>query len=219
MWQCHGSHGHDDVIMSVATVSTLFWWSTLTMDEFWYETSYIENVISLPFYAYVECQKRITNTILTSVLIWMWSCHSSHRHDDVIMRVATVSILFWWFLFIMNEFWYKTSYIRNGIFLSFYAYVERQKRITNMTLTTVLVWMWQLLQAWWCHHVRGYCEHTILMISIYCKWYLTWDQLHWISYLLIFLCICRTSKMKYEYMTSILVWMWSCHSSHGHWWR
>jgi hypothetical protein len=103
-------------------------------DEFWYEISYIRKIISLPFYAYVEYKKWSTDAILTSILVWMWPCHGNHGYDDIIMPVATVSILFWWFLLILNEFWHEISCIKKIIFLPFYAYVEHKKQRTDAIL-------------------------------------------------------------------------------------
>jgi hypothetical protein len=128
--------------MLVAAVNILFWWFLLILDEFWYEINCIRKIISLLFYAYVKHQKWSTDAILVSVLVWMWTCHSSHRQDKVIISMATVSILFWWFSLIPNEFWYKTSCIGNVIFLPFYIYVERKKRSTDVILASVLVWKW-----------------------------------------------------------------------------
>jgi hypothetical protein len=80
MWQCHSSHGYDNVIMPVTIVSILFLWFLLISDEILYEISYIRNIISLYFCAYVEYKKWSPNAILETVLVWMWSCHSSHGH-------------------------------------------------------------------------------------------------------------------------------------------
>jgi hypothetical protein len=60
---------YDDVIVSVATVGILFWWLPYILDEFWYETSCIKNIIFLPFYTYVEHQKQSMDAILTSILV------------------------------------------------------------------------------------------------------------------------------------------------------
>jgi hypothetical protein len=79
------------------------------------------------------------------------------------MHVATVNILFWWFLFILDEFWYETSYIGKINFLPFYAYIECQKQSTDAILTSVLEWIWP------CHishghddvsNARDYCENN-----------------------------------------------------------
>jgi hypothetical protein len=43
--------------MPIATVSTLFSRFQLILNEFGYETSYIEKIISLAFWSYVEHQK------------------------------------------------------------------------------------------------------------------------------------------------------------------
>jgi hypothetical protein len=59
-----------------------------------------------------------------------------------VIPVATVSILFWWFLLNPDKFWYETSCIGKIISFSFYAYVEYQKRSLEAILTSVLVWIW-----------------------------------------------------------------------------
>jgi hypothetical protein len=127
MWPYYSSHKLDDVIMHVVTVGILFRWFPLISDEFWYETSYIGKIISLSFYAYVEHQKWSPGVILVSILVWMWPCHNSHKHDDIIMPVATMSILFLWFMLIPDEFLHQTSCIRNVISLTLCAYVEHPK--------------------------------------------------------------------------------------------
>jgi hypothetical protein len=57
--------------MLVSPVSILFWWFSLTPSEFRHMTNCIGNVISLHFYAYIECQKWSPDAILASVLVWM----------------------------------------------------------------------------------------------------------------------------------------------------
>jgi hypothetical protein len=153
MWPCHSSHGLDNVIMLVATVSILFWWFSLILNEFWYEISCIGKIIFIPFYTYVERQKRSTDVILASIIVWLWSCHSSHGYDDVIMRVTTMSIPFWWFSLIQDEFWYETDCIGNVTSFPFYAYVEHWKRSTDAILASILIWIWPCHNShghWWC---------------------------------------------------------------------
>jgi hypothetical protein len=53
--------------MPIATVNILFWWFLLIPDEFEYGTNYIENVISLTFYAYIEHQKWSMDAIHFSI--------------------------------------------------------------------------------------------------------------------------------------------------------
>jgi hypothetical protein len=62
-------------------------------DECCYETSYIENVVSLSFYAYVKRPKQSSDATWASILVRMLPRHSSHGHD-VIILVATVRTLF-----------------------------------------------------------------------------------------------------------------------------
>jgi hypothetical protein len=145
--------GMINVIMSVATMSILFWSFLLILDEFWHETSCIGNVISLPFRAYVEHPKRSLNVILASDFVWMLPCHSSHGYDDIIMLVTTMSILFSWFILIPDEFSHETSCIRKVISLPFCVYVEHSKKSPDVILSSILVWMWP------CHNSHGHWWH------------------------------------------------------------
>jgi hypothetical protein len=80
----------------------------------------------LTFLRICRTLKRSMDATLASILVWMWLCHSSHKHDDVNMPVATLSILFWWFPFISDKFWHETNYIKKIILLPLYTYVERK---------------------------------------------------------------------------------------------
>jgi hypothetical protein len=99
----------------------------------------IEKAISIPFYAYVERRKRSLDVILVSILVWICPCHNSYGHDDIVMFVATVNILFSWSSLIPAEFKYGTSCIGKVISLLFYAYIEHQKWSPDAILTSVLV--------------------------------------------------------------------------------
>jgi hypothetical protein len=52
-------------------------------DEFEHKTSYIENIISLSFCAYIKHSKQISDVTWTSILVLMLICYSSNEHDDV----------------------------------------------------------------------------------------------------------------------------------------
>jgi hypothetical protein len=109
--------------------------------------------------------------------------HSSHRNDDhhscgycehtilmiSIMPVATVSILFWWFSLISDEFWHETSCIWKVISLPFYVYVERKKWSMDVISVFILVWMWM------CHSSHGYDDVIMskATVSILFWWF------HW----------------------------------------
>jgi hypothetical protein len=160
MWPCHSSHGYDDVIMYMTIVIILVWWFLLILNEFWHKSGCIRKIISLPFCAYVEHPKQSIDVIVTSVLVWMWSCHSSYRHDDVIMPVTTVSILFWWFSLIPYEFWHETSCIEKIILLPFCAYVEYIKRSLDVILMSILVCMWP------CHN--SHRHDNVSNVYVYC---------------------------------------------------
>jgi hypothetical protein len=145
--------------MTMATVGILSQWFPLIPDEFWHGTSCIEKVMSLSFYGNVERQKGSPDAILASVLVWMRPCYSSQGHDDVIMPLTTVSILFYWFPLILDEFWHVTSCIENVISFPFYAYVECQKWSP--------MWFWHPFEYEWDHVIVA----TSMMMSS-CPWLL-----------------------------------------------
>jgi hypothetical protein len=127
--------------LPTATMSILFQWFPLIPDEFWHATSCIRKAISLSFCAYVKCPKWSSDVIWMSILIWMLPHHSSNGRDDIIMPIATVRTLFWLFLLTMDEYWYETSCNGKTISLSFCAYVNHQKRSSDASWTSILVWM------------------------------------------------------------------------------
>jgi hypothetical protein len=134
--------------MHVARVDVLFWWFLLILKKFWHGTSCIEKVISLPFYAYAECQKWSSDGILTSILIWMWPCHSSHHAHGYCEHIV---------LLIQDEFWHVTSENGNVISLPFYAYVEHLKWSPDAILMSILVWVWP------CHRCH---EHDVVIMPV-----------------------------------------------------
>jgi hypothetical protein len=135
------SNGRDNIIIPVASVRILFRWLPLIPDEFQHEISCIRKIIPLSFCAYVKHSKRSSNVTWTSILVWMLPRHNSYGHDDVIMPVAIMRTLVWWFSLILNEFWHEASCIRNVILLSFYAYIKHLKQGLDATWTSVLVLM------------------------------------------------------------------------------
>jgi hypothetical protein len=160
----------------------LFWSFLLILYEFWHVISFIVNVISLTFYAYIERRKRSSDAILASVLVGIWPSHSNHRHDDVMMHVVTVDILFWWFPLILDEFWHDTSCVeRLSPYLSIYAYVEHRKRSPDAILAFVLVWMWSYHSSHG-HRLHQQCPWLLWANYFYDPidfgWILTSNKLH-----------------------------------------
>jgi hypothetical protein len=105
------------------------------------------------------------------------------------MSVATMSILLRRFPLISDEFRQEISCIENVISLSFCAYVKRPKQSSDVTCASFLVWMLS-------RHCSNRRENIVSMIFIDCRWILIWNYLYWKDYLIIFLCICKMSKME-----------------------